>query len=130
MKRGIWIIAAVCALMMNVACLNGAKKNTPETVTEQFSKAFYTADITHQYQYSTKKSDFAIKQLKKAMKYNPERVKEMQDSKVEIQEVKVLEQTDSTATCVCVAKVNGQPRSDKWELLKEDGEWKVTLVMP
>ena len=73
--------------MMNVACLNGAKKNTPETVTEQFSKAFYTADITHQYQYSTKK-------------------------------------------CVCVAKVNGQLRSDKWELLKEDGEWKVTLVMP
>ena len=41
-----------------------------------------------------------------------------------------IAQTDSTATCVCVAKVNGQPRSDKWELLKEDGEWKVTLVMP
>ena len=130
MKRGIWIIAAVCALMMNVACQNGAKKNTPETVTEQFSKAFYTADITHQYQYSTKKSDFAIKQLQKDLKVNPERVKEMQDSKVEIEKVKVIEQTDSTAKCVCVAKVNGRSRSDKWDLLKEDGEWKVAIALP
>ena len=38
--------------------------------------------------------------------------------------------TDSTCTCVCKITLNGQPREDTWDLIKEDGQWKVTLIMP
>ena len=53
----------------------------------------------------------------------------MKNSKVELVEVKVIEQTDSTALCGCEVKINEQPRSDRWDLVKEDNEWKVTLVV-
>jgi len=120
----------VCALLMTVACQNSAKKNTPEAATEKFAKAFYTADFSHMYQYTTKKSDIVVQQLQNGMKSNSARMEEMQKTKVEFVETKVVEQTDSTATCSCAVNVNGEQRNDKWDLQKEEGEWKVTLVLP
>ena len=130
MKRSIWIFALACAVLMTVSCLNKAKKNTPEVATEQFAKAFYTGDFTHQYQYTTKKSDIVVKQLQNSMKDSPERLEEMKNNKVEFVSTSVENLTDSTCTCACKVILNGQPRTDKWDLVKEDDLWKVTLVMP
>lgn len=122
------LLACVCFL--GFSCQNSKKKNTPEAVAEQFAKAFYTADFTHMYQYSTKKSDIVVKTLQNGMKDQTERLEAMKKSQVEFVETTVDEQTDSTATVTCNVNLDGQPRTDKWDLLKEDNQWKVTLVMP
>ena len=119
-----------CAVLTTVSCQNKAKKNTPEAATEQFAKAFYTADFPHMYQYSTKKSDLVIQQLQNAMKDNTEHLEEMKNAKVEFVSTSVESRTDSTCTCATKVILNDQPRTDKWDLLKENGEWKVTLIMP
>ncbi len=119
-----------CAVLMTVSCQNKSKKNTPEVVTEQFTKAFLTGDFTHQYQYSTKKSDVLIKQAQTAMKNDTERLEKMKVREVQFVSTSVDNQTDSTATCTCKALVDGEPRETTWDLIKEDGEWKVSLVMP
>ena len=120
----------VCAVLTTVSCQNKAKKNTPEAATEQFAKAFYTADFTHMYQYTTKKSDIVIKQLQNGMKDNTERLEEMKKAKVEFVSTSVNNLTDSTCSCECKILLNGQPRQNQWDLLKEDDLWKVTLVLP
>ncbi|MBP5497350.1 MAG: DUF4878 domain-containing protein [Bacteroidales bacterium] len=130
MKRGFWILMMVCAVLTTVSCQNKAKKNTPEAATEQFAKAFYTADFTHMYQYTTKKSDIVIKQLQNGMKDNTERLEEMKKAKVEFVSTSVNNLTDSTCSCECKILLNGQPRQNQWDLLKEDDLWKVTLVLP
>ena len=130
MKRRFWILILACAVLATVSCQNKAKKNTPEVAAEQFAKAFYAADFPHMYQYSTKKSDIVIQQLQNSMKDNTERLDEMKNTKVEFVSTSVESRTDSTCICVCKVTLNGQPRTDKWELLKENGEWKVTLIMP
>lgn len=119
-----------CVCFLGFSCQNSKKKNTPEAVAEQFAKAFYTADFTHMYQYSTKKSDIVVKTLQNGMKDQTERLEAMKKSQVEFVETTVDEQTDSTATVTCNVNLDGQPRTDKWDLLKEDNQWKVTLVMP
>ena len=130
MKRRIWILILACIALTAVSCLNKSKQNTPEEAAELFAKAFYTADFTHLYQYTTKKSDVVVKQLQSSMKQNPERAEEMKNSKVEFVSTSVESQTDSTCTCLCKVILNDQPRTDKWDLIKEDDQWKVTLVMP
>jgi hypothetical protein len=130
MKRGFWILMLACAFLMTLSCQNKAKKNTPEAATELFAKAFYTADFAHLYQYTTKKSDAVIQQLQNGMKDNPERVEEMKNTKVEFVSTSVDNLTDSTCTCTCKVLLNSQPREDVWDLIKEDGQWKVTLVLP
>ena len=130
MKRGFWILMMVCAVLTTVSCQNKAKKNTPEAVTEQFAKAFYTADFPHMYQYTTKKSDIIVQQLQNSMKDNTERTEEMKNSQLEFVSTSVDNLTDSTCTCICKVIINGQPRQDQWDLLKEDDIWKVTLVLP
>ena len=119
-----------CVCFLGFSCQNSKKKNTPEAVTEQFAKAFYTADFTHMYQYSTKKSDIVVKTLQNGMKDQSERLEAMKKSQVEFVETTVDAQTDSTATVTCHVTLDGQPQTDKWDLLKEDDQWKVTLVMP
>jgi hypothetical protein len=119
-----------CAVLMTVSCQSKSKKNTPEAVTEQFAKAFFTGDFTHQYQYTTKKSDVLIKQLQTAMKDDTEQLEKMKNKEVQFVSTSVDSQTDSTATCTCKALVDGEPRETTWDLIKEDGEWKVSLVMP
>lgn len=119
-----------CVCFLGFSCQNSKKKNTPEAVAEQFAKAFYTADFTHMYQYSTKKSQIVVKTVQNGMKDQPERLEAMKQSQVEFVETIVDEQTDSTATITCNVTLDGQPRTDKWDLLKEDDQWKVTLVMP
>ena len=114
-----------CAVMMTVSCQNKAKQNTPEAAAELFEKAFQTADFTHMYQYSTKKSDIVIQHLQNGVKDE-----EMKKTKVEFVSTSVNDLTDSTCTCVCKITLNGQPREDTWDLITEDGQWKVTLVMP
>ena len=117
-----------CVCLVGMSCQNN-KKNTPEAVTEAFAKAFYTADFAHLYQYTTKKSQPVVQTIQNGMKGNEARLEEMKNSKVELVEVKVIEQTDSTALCGCAVKINEQPRSDRWDLVKEGDEWKVTLVV-
>jgi hypothetical protein len=130
MKRGFWILMLACAVLMTVSCQNKAKNNTPEVVAEQFVKAFYTADFPHLYQYSTKKSDLIIQQLQNSKKDEPERLEAMKNTKVEFVSTSVDDLTDSTCTCTCKIIVDGQPREDKWDLIKEDDLWKVSMVIP
>ena len=130
MKKRFWIIFLVCVCLMMGACQNNKKNNTPEAVTESFLKAFYTADFTHMYQVTTKKSELIIKALQNGMKDNPEQLETMRARKIEFVETKVVSQTDSTAVCASVFKVNGDNQQAEWELLKENDEWKVTMVLP
>lgn len=130
MKKRFWILFLVCACLMMGSCQNSKKKNTPEAVTESFLKAFYTADFTHMYQVTTKKSQVVIKQLKEGMKDRPEQLEMMRNRKIEFTETKIVAQTDSTAVCASTFKVDGEDKQAEWELLKENDEWKVTMVLP
>ena len=119
-----------CAFLMTVSCQNKAKKNTPEAAVELFEKAFHTADFAHMFQYTTKKSDIVVQQVQNGVKDNTERIEEMKSTKVEFVSTSVDNLTDSNCTCTCKVLLNGQPREDTWDLIKEDGQWKVTLVLP
>ena len=130
MKKRFWILFLACACLVMGACQNSKKKNTPEAVTEAFLKAFYTADFTHMYQVTTKKSQVVIKALQDGMKDRPEQLETMRARKVEFEETKIVTQTDSTAVCSSTFKVEGKDMQAEWELLKENDEWKVTMVLP
>ena len=120
----------VCACLMMGACQDNKKKNTPEAVTESFLKAFLTADFSHLYQFTTKKSAVMIKTIQAGMKDRPEQVEAMRGRKIEFVETKIITQTDSTAVCASTFKVDGVSQQAEWELLKENDEWKVTMVLP
>ena len=130
MKRRNWILLLVCVCLLAVGCQGGKKKNTPEVVSETFAKAFYTADFTHMYEYTTKKSHVVIKTMQNGMKHQPEKLEELKNNQVVFDEITVESSTDSTATCITKVKINDRPRQDSWDLLKENDEWKVTLVLP
>ncbi|MBO7494199.1 MAG: DUF4878 domain-containing protein [Bacteroidales bacterium] len=130
MKKRFWILFLACACLMMGACQNSKKNNTPEAVTESFLKAFYTADFTQMYQVTTKKSQVVIKQLQAGMKDRPEQLETMRKRKIEFTETKIVNQTDSTALCASTFKVDGEDTQAEWELLKENDEWKVTMVLP
>ena len=130
MKKRFWILFLVCACLMMGSCQNSKKKNTPEAVTESFLKAFYTADFTHMYQVTTKKSQVVIKALQDGMKDRQDKLEEMRKRKIVFTETKVVTQTDSTAVCASTFKVDGKDTQAEWELLKENDEWKVTMVLP
>ena len=120
MKKRFWILFLACACLVMGACQNSKKKNTPEAVTEAFLKAFYTADFTHMYQVTTKKSQVVIKALQDGMKDRPEQLETMRARKVEFEETKIVTQTDSTAVCSSTFKVEGKDMQAEWELLKEN----------
>ncbi|MBR4648196.1 MAG: DUF4878 domain-containing protein [Bacteroidales bacterium] len=130
MKKRFWILFLACACLMMGACQNSKKKNTPEAVTESFLKAFYTADFTHMYQVTTKKSQVVIKQLQESMKDRPEQLETMRKREIEFTETKIVNQTDSTAACASTFKVDGEDKQAEWDLVKENDEWKVTMVIP
>ena len=130
MKRRFWILFLACACLMMGSCQNSKKKNTPEAVTESFLKAFYTADFTQMYQVTTKKSQIVIKQLQEGMKDRPEQFEIMRNRKIEFTETTIVNQTDSTAVCASTFKVDGEDKQAEWNLLKENDEWKVTMVLP
>ena len=130
MKKRFWILFLACVCLMMGACQNSKKKNTPEAVTESFLTAFLTADFSHLYQYTTKKSAVMIKTIQASMKDRPEQVEVMRGRTIEFVETKVVSQTDSTAVCASTFKVDGENQQAEWELLKENGEWKVTMVLP
>jgi hypothetical protein len=129
-NRNFWIVLLACACLILPSCQNNKKKNTPEAVTEAFVKAFYTADFTNMYEYSTKPSQIVIKTLQSSMKDQTDRLEEMRKRDVVIEETKITAQTDSTAMCECLFTVDGQHRDSQWELLKENEQWKVTMVLP
>ena len=130
MKRSLWILLLACVCMLGCACQNGKKKNTPEAVTEAFAKAFYKADFSQMYQYSTKKSQIVIKTIQDGMQDRTERLEAMHNATVEFESITVEDLTDSTATSTTNALIDGKPLTGKWDLVKENGQWKVTMVMP
>ena len=119
-----------CVCLIGCACQNGMKKNTPEAATEAFAKAFYSGDFTHMYQYASKKSQIVIKTMQDGMKGQTERLEAMRNAKIEFESITVEDQTDSTATSTTNTLIDGKPLTGKWDLVKEDGQWKVTMVMP
>ena len=130
MKRRIWILLLAGVCMLGLSCQNNKKKNTPEAVTESFAKAFYTADFPHMYEYTTKKSQAAVKTMQNAMKDQQEKLEELKNNKVVFVSTTVNNLTDSTASCTTKVTLNDVPREDHWDLLNENDEWKVTLVLP
>ena len=64
------------------------------------------------------------------MKDRPEQLETMRNRKIEFTETKIVNQTDSTAVCASTFKVDGKDTQAEWELLKENDEWKVTMVIP
>ena len=130
MKRKNWILLLVSVCLLAVCCQGGKKKNTPEVVSEAFAKAFYTADFTHMYEYASKNSHIVIKTLQNGTKHEPEKLEELKNNQVVFVSTSVDNLTDSTASCTTKVTINDRPRQDTWELIKENDEWKVTLVMP
>jgi len=82
------------------------------------------------YQYSTKKSQIVVKAVQDGMKDQTERLETMRNAKVEFESITVDDLTDSTAKSTTNALIDGKPLTSHWDLLKEEGKWKVTLVMP
>ena len=130
MKRRSFVLLLACVCLWAVSCQNSKKKNTPEAAVESFAKAFYTADFPHMYQYTTKRSHVLLQSMQNGMRDKESRLEKMKNSQVEILGINVLEQNDSAAVCDCQVTIDGQPRHDKWDLMKEDEVWKVTLAMP
>ena len=130
MKHRLWIVLLACVCLLGCACQNGKKKNTPEAVTEAFAKAFYTGDFTHMYQYANKKSQIVIKTMQDGMKDQTDRLDAMHNAKVEFESITVDDLTDSTAMSTTHTLIDGKPLTGKWDLVKEDDQWKVTMVMP
>jgi len=82
------------------------------------------------YQYSSKKSQVVVKTIQEGMKDQTERLEAMHNSKIEFESITVDDLTDSTATSTSNAQIDGKPITGKWNLVKENGQWKVTMVMP
>ena len=82
------------------------------------------------YQVTTKKSQVVIKQLQESMKDRPEQLETMRKREIEFTETKIVNQTDSTAACASTFKVDGEDKQAEWDLVKENDEWKVTMVIP
>lgn len=129
MKRKCCALLVVCMGLFMLSCHNG-KENTPESAVKSFAAAFYTGDFAHMYEFSTQKSHPVVEALQNGMKGNEARLEEMKNSKVEFVEVKVLEETDSTALCGLQVKIDERPRQDQWDVVKENGTWKVSMVVP
>ena len=106
------------------------QKNTPEAVTEAFAQAYYTADFENQIKFTNKKSHVIIQTVQDGLKGNSAHLETMKNSKVEFVSTSVDNLTDSTCNCTCKVILNGQPRQDTWNLVKEEDKWKVTIVMP
>ena len=121
---------------MMVACQNGKKNNTPEEVTESFLKAFYTADFTHMYQVTTKKSQVVIKVLQEGMKDRPEQLEMMRKRKIEFTDTKkayviyTKNETDENGNVTVYAasilksengdtKLGGIDTDEEWSRIKE-----------
>lgn len=113
-------------LFLSFSCQDKQKENTPEFVTEKFVKAFNTGDFPKMFQYSTKKSDILIKDMQ--TRKNSEEIEIIKSREIEIAGTTIESQTDSTATCVCEFTVNKKPAKQTWQLVKENGEWRVALV--
>lgn len=125
MKKSVTLLL-IGILFLSFSCQNKQKENTPESVTENFVKAFSTGDFPKMFQYSTKKSDILIKDMQ--TRKNSEEIEQIKSRTIEIIGTTVENQTDSTATCVCEFTINKEPKKQIWEVKKENGEWRVALV--
>lgn len=82
------------------------------------------------YQYANKKSQIVIKTMQDGMRDQTERLDVMHNAKVEFESITVEDLTDSTATSITHTLIDGKPLTGRWDLVKEDDLWKVTMVMP
>ena len=82
------------------------------------------------YKYANKKSQIVIKTMQDGMKDQTDLLDAMHNAKVEFESITVDDLTDSTAMSTTHTLIDGKPLTGKWDLVKEDDQWKVTMVMP
>jgi len=115
MKVKSLLVAACTALL--VAC-GGSVENTPEGITKAFVKAMSSKDFEGAKEYCTKGSATIIDGLKGLAAMAPE-------TKLDKEEVK-CEVNGDKATCkFCCAEGKSE---ETYNLVKEDGKWKVEYV--
>jgi len=129
MKKIRIILPLVLAVtLLCISCKSEKKKyQTPEGTTEIFVNAFCTADFATMYDCTAANNRIIIQQIEKQMNKHKDKLKEIQDNKVEINNIECKMQNDSVAECVCSYTLNKNPRKDLYMLKKIDGKWLVDM---
>ena len=127
--RKIRIIALVfIGLLLFSSCKDKNKDfSTPERVMEKFSVAFVTADFDAMYKYSVAHDAALFRNLQKYMRNNPERLKMMNESKVEVLDTKCKYVNDSLAVCTCHFTCNNEKKSLEFRVKKQEEKWLVDV---
>ena len=111
------LVAAVAALFLT-ACGGGSVDNTPEAVTKAFVKAMSSKNFSEAAGYCTASSAKIVESLEEMAGMMPE-------TSLDKEEVK-CETNGDKATCkFCCAAGKGE---ETYNLVKEDGKWKVDYV--
>lgn len=126
-NRILMLVAA--ALVLSAACKNkNDVYSSPEKVMEKFSVAFVTADFDDMYKYSVPHDAALIRSLQKYMRNNPEKLKEMNEKKVEVTGTTCEYVNDSLAVCKCDFLYDKEKASLRYRVKKEDGKWLVDVT--
>lgn len=111
------------------AC-NKEDKSTPEYAAKAYIVAFHTGDFNTLYKYTAKSNHKLIEQLQSMMNKNKDKLEEIKNNTVEIQQDTLISINDSVAECHCRYLFNGKKRSGTYNLYKEDGRWVVDITVP
>lgn len=123
------LLVAACAVSLT-SCKEKKEAQiftSPEKVTEEFVKAFYTADFDNMYKYILKSNHKLIQSTQENL--SKDREKALHENKIEIQDVKCTFQNDSVAECTCKFLCNGEEQEIPWILKKSNEKWFVDLTL-
>lgn len=126
------IILYVTAIAVCLFCGSCGKKETkifasPEKVTAEFVKAFYTADFDNIHKYTLETNGKLIRILEKNV--SQEKKTTLMNNKVEVYDVACTFHNDSVAECLCRYSCNGKEQKMPVILKKSDGKWFVDLTI-
>ncbi len=122
------MIAATAILLFSCKS-NKQNAETPEETTVTFVNAFYTGDFDDMYKCTAKSNRPIIQQMQKAMNGNKEKLEEIRNNEIEIQDVTCTMQNDSVAECECKFLFNKNNRKMTYNLRNENGKWVVDLTV-
>ena len=122
------LLLTACAVTMN-SCKEKDEKifESPEKVTAEFVKAFYTADFDQVYKYIMKNNYKIIQSTQPSL--TEEKEKEIQQNKIEIQEITCTFKDDSVAECKSLIICNGKKQEIPWILRKSNDKWLIDLTL-
>lgn len=123
------VVILALAVVLAVSCKSKSEVySKPETVMEKFVTAFVTADFETMYKFSVPRDAALIRNIQKYMRNNPERLKQMNAFKVEIQETTCKYYNDTTALCKCKYLCDKQKKTAEFKVKKQGDKWLVDMA--